>query len=262
MSERRPIRLLDRSTGELVNAFLIDEVSKEQVFAAHGVWQPYREKALRRLRVQKISWPEHWHWDWSQKARKLDFLAYRCIGVEHHDEMQGLMMLSTIHRQSRWRGHEGKPTIYIEYIESAPWNLAALAESPKFAGIGTRLLEAAVEFSVQEGCAGRLALHSLPQSETFYRRYMTETAVDPVSDSFLTYFEMTADQAPTIRRLADVLRLPASQLLVLSGNVSAPNEKVHKAAVQFAARIHEAEKLNPEQAKALRDFVQALMEAA
>ena len=70
-----------------------------------------------------------------------------------------------------------------------------------------------------------------------------------------------ADPA-TIRRLSEVLRLPASQLLVLSGNVSASNEKVHKAAVQFAARVHEAEKLTPEQAKALYDFVQALMEAA
>ena len=195
MSGRQSIHLLYRSTRESVDAFLVDEVSKEQVLAAHGVWQPYREKALRRLRSQDITWPEHWHWDWSQKARKLDFLAYRCIGIEHHDEMQGLMMLSTIHRQSRWRGQEGKPAIYIEYIESAPWNLPPLAESPKFAGIGTRLLEAAINFSLDEGCAGRLALHSLPQSETFYRRYLTEVAIDPVSGGSLTYFEMTADQA-------------------------------------------------------------------
>jgi hypothetical protein len=58
------------------------------------------------------------------------------------------------------------------------------------------------------------------------------------------------------------LKLPAAQLLVLSGNVSAPNEKLHKAALQFAARVREAEELNREQAKALHDFVQALMEAA
>ena len=67
---------------------------------------------------------------------------------------------------------------------------------------------------------------------------------------------------PTIRRLAEVLKLPASQLLVLSGNVGIPNEKLYKAALQFAARVHEAGKLNSEQAKALHDFVQALMEAA
>jgi GNAT superfamily N-acetyltransferase len=186
---------MDRATLEFVEAFLIEEVSKEQVLAAHGAWQPYREKALRRLRQQKTLWPEHWHWNWAQKAGKLDFLAYRCIGIEQGDEMQGLMMLSTVHRPSRLREQEGKPTLYIEYIESAPWNLAVLAESPKFSGIGTRLVEAAVEFSVQEGCAGRLALHSLPQSETFYRRYMTEVAVDPVAGASLTYFEMTADQA-------------------------------------------------------------------
>ena len=63
-------------------------------------------------------------------------------------------------------------------------------------------------------------------------------------------------------RLAEVLKLPASQLLVLSGNVGIPNEKLYKAALQFAARVHEAGKLNSEQSKALHDFVQALMEAA
>jgi transcriptional regulator with XRE-family HTH domain len=66
----------------------------------------------------------------------------------------------------------------------------------------------------------------------------------------------------TILRLAKALRLPASQLLILSGNDNARNEKLHKAALLFSARVHETEKLNREQAKALHDFVQALMEAA
>ena len=65
----------------------------------------------------------------------------------------------------------------------------------------------------------------------------------------------------TIRRLAEALRLPASQLLAISGDVRTPNEKLRKAAAQFAARVQE-EKLNQDQSKALHDFVQALMEAA
>ena len=44
-----------------------------------------------------------------------------------------------------------------------------------------------------------------------------------------------------VRRLAAALKLPASQLLVLSGNVGARNERIQKAALQFAARVHETE---------------------
>ena len=66
----------------------------------------------------------------------------------------------------------------------------------------------------------------------------------------------------TVRRLAEALKLPASQLLVLSGNIGSLNDKLHKAALQFVDRVHEAEKLSPEHAKALHDFVQVLIEAA
>ena len=66
----------------------------------------------------------------------------------------------------------------------------------------------------------------------------------------------------TVRRLAQVLKLPASQLLTLSGNMPGKDEKVNRAALKFAARIHEAEKLNSHQTKALHEFVRALMEAA
>lgn len=66
----------------------------------------------------------------------------------------------------------------------------------------------------------------------------------------------------TVRRLAQGLKLPASQLLALSGNTPGKDEKVYQAALKFAARIREAEKLNSHQAKALHDFVQALTDLA
>jgi hypothetical protein len=44
-------------------------------------------------------------------------------------------------------GQLGKAVLYIEYLESAPWNLRDLAGTPQFLGVGVRLLEAAVEFS-------------------------------------------------------------------------------------------------------------------
>jgi HTH-type transcriptional regulator, competence development regulator len=66
----------------------------------------------------------------------------------------------------------------------------------------------------------------------------------------------------TVCRLAQILELPASQLLALSGNTSDKDEKVYQAALKFAARIREADELNSHQTKALHDFVQALTKAA
>ncbi len=195
MSGRKPTTLLDRSAGQLVEAVLVEDVSRAELVEAHIDWQPHRLEALKRAAEGRGKWPEHWHWDWSQKAEKLKFLAYRCFGVEYGGQMQGLMMVSTIGRRARISTEGGKPVLYIEYIESAPWNLRDLTENPRFSGVGVALLEAAIGLSLREGMGGRIGLHSLPQSEAFYGRYMEDLGIDSNRDEKLRYFEMTPEQA-------------------------------------------------------------------
>lgn len=64
----------------------------------------------------------------------------------------------------------------------------------------------------------------------------------------------------TVHRLADLLKLPIPQLLVLSGNAKAATAELTEAAVRFAARSRAVEKLNPEQSDALNEFVKVLVE--
>jgi len=193
MSSRRKSRLKRAGENQLVDAEIVDELSKDELLATHLDWEPERLEALKELLNAKEPWPEHWHWDWSKKAGLLDFMAYRCIGIECEGRMQGLMMASTIARASRL-GPTGKPILYIEYVESAPWNLKDLVDDPKYSGVGIALLEAAIELSDQEGFGGRIGLHSLPQSEAFYRKYMTDLGPDP-NHQGLHYFEMSVEQA-------------------------------------------------------------------
>jgi hypothetical protein len=49
--------------------------------------------------------------------------------------------------------------------------------------------------SVDEGFAGRIALHSLAQSQPFYRRCMHDLGTDLLHAEKLSYFEMTEKQA-------------------------------------------------------------------
>src|ERR1700733_541447 len=194
MSSRRKCSLKAPNSDVLVEAQLIDELSKDDLVRAHLEWAPVRLEALKRLYEEKRGWPEHWHWDWSKKADMLDFLAFRCMGIEHEGRMQGLMMLSTVAGKSRLAGQIGKAVLYIEFLETAPWNVRDLVGTPKFLGVGVRLLEAAAEFSVDEGFGGRIALHSLPQSDDFYRKYMTDLGIDSSQSQGLRYFEMSAEQ--------------------------------------------------------------------
>ena len=120
MKFRRKCGLKVPARDDLVEADLVDELSKDDLMQAHLEWGPIRLEALKRLREAKRSWPEHWHWDWSKKADLLDLLAYRCIGLTQGERMQGLMMISTIARKGRLPEQQGKAVLYIEFLESAP----------------------------------------------------------------------------------------------------------------------------------------------
>ena len=124
----------------------------------------------------------------------LDLLAYRCMGIELGGHMQGLLMVSTIAAKGRLQSQKGKAVLYIEFLETAPWNIRDLAGAPQLLGVGVRLLEAAIEFSGEEGFGGRVGLHSLPQSTEFYRKYMTDLGLDSSQSQGLRYFEMSAEQ--------------------------------------------------------------------
>ena len=195
MTSRRPTRLFNRANEKVVPAEILNEISRDELVDVHLDWQPARLEALKNLRSRGKPWPENWHWDWSTKADNLNFLAYRCFAVECESRTQGLMMISTIGWHGRIDVQAGKPVLYIEYVESAPWNLAAFVERPLFSGIGVALIQAAIRVSVDEGFAGRIALHSLPQSQPFYRRYMHDLGIDLSHTEKLCYFEMTETQA-------------------------------------------------------------------
>jgi len=143
--------------------------------------------------------PQHWHWDWGQKVPRLRLLTYRGVGVECAGEMQGLMLIAAAGHAARLPPEMGKPIVYIDYVESAPWNVPPLAEEARFGGVGKRLIGVAVRASSDEGFHGRLGPHSLPQAEAFYEQKcgMVRVGVDPDYES-LTYFELTRERAAEI----------------------------------------------------------------
>jgi len=200
MSERSVVQLFERKTSKLVEATLIDGVSREDVEKVEASWRPFIDKEVERMKAQgkpQSLWPQHQHWDWRKKHEFSEsYLAFRMFGIECATEIQGLMMVSTTGNDCRIDSQKGKPLIYVEFLAAAPWNLASIVAEPRYSLVGSVLIAAAILLSKEEEFQGRIGLHSLPQAAGWYRDKckMADLGVDPAKKP-LRYFEMTPKQA-------------------------------------------------------------------
>lgn len=200
MRDRTDIYLNELSTGKPVEAVLVDGVTIREVSLAEVSWKPHieaKENQLVKDKVPREKWPQHLHWDWTRKHKKTSrLLAYRWLGIELEEKMQGLMLLDTVTTVGRLPEQVGKPLVYVHYLATAPWNSTELTSTPQYGWIGRVFVSAAIQVSQAEGFKGRLGLHALPQAESYYAEIcgMTELGQDPSREN-LRYFEMTAAQA-------------------------------------------------------------------
>jgi hypothetical protein len=193
-----PIQILTYIDRKPTDALLLTDLAPSVLVEVEKEWGPLRRGAARKIyqagRIQEV--PRHFHWDWGEKSKKLEFLAYRCFGIECAEKMQGLLMVVVAGKEARLAPDAGKPLVYVDYLESAPWNVIPLVDEPEYAGVGMVLMRTAVQLSYDEGFHGRVGLHALDQSEEFYRRNCGMQACG--NDSAyqgLPYYEMTREIA-------------------------------------------------------------------
>lgn len=116
-------------------------------------------------------------------------------GLSYRGQTQGLMMVSAKPHDCRLREQFGQRLLDVEFIETAPWNFDGyVGEQKRFGGVGHGFLRYAVSKSIELGYGGRFGLHSLRQSEPFYRKYMTDCGPDFEYDG-LFYFEIGQEEA-------------------------------------------------------------------
>ena len=200
MSERTAVYLKDRKTGQLVEATLIDGVTRDEVERAEAAWKPFLDQQIKRMQIEGVPrnlWPQHRHWDWRRKQEAIElYLAYRMFGIECNSEMQGLMLASTAGKNARIDSQRGKPLVHVDFLAAAPWNLGSIVDEPRYSLVGSILLATAIHLSMEEEFQGRIGLHSLPQAEAWYGNSCGMSDLGPdASAQNLRYFEMTPKQA-------------------------------------------------------------------
>lgn len=180
------IYLKEVSSGTLVRAELYDSIQQRHLDHHNQLWKPVTTKLNE----------QQGHWDWQKKWTHFSKqLSFQSFAIECNGETQGLMIVNTIMR-CQIRQQANKHLVYVEYLEVAPWNRQSVTSAPRFKLVGTVMIAAAIQLSLDEGNQGRIGLHSLPQADTFYRGQcgMTDLGQD-ASKQNLFYFEMTEAQA-------------------------------------------------------------------
>jgi hypothetical protein len=196
------VELLNRTTGEFEPAGVYRNIDESNLSDFEQEWQPLlheRRDALQSAAEIEAANVQDAHWDWRAKADvRAQSLAHESFAIEANGMTQGLLFAKTA-AFGRLREQQGLDLVYVEYIATAPWNRAGFTPTPLYKGVGRILLATAISLSVDLGFHGRLALHSIPQSESWYRVQcgMTDLGPDLEADQrgVLRYFEMTPAQA-------------------------------------------------------------------
>lgn len=193
-SPRRTARLIamNRDGYPSVEAVVIRDYPAEHLHRVESAWRKARKLNEATARKQGRSPPENSHWDWRNKIERVRTGHYSLVAVQCENEVQGLMVVASTPRSAILTSGDA---VYVDYLESAPWNIRTHKPSVRFGGVGALLLAEAIRMSVDAKFQGRVGLHSLPQAEAFYQRCgMTRVGRDSAYYD-LTYFEYTEDNA-------------------------------------------------------------------
>ena len=195
--------LLDIHSGQLADAEVDDEIRDADIADWRANWQPYVNEVVKRLEMSgtpRHEWPQSHHWDWADKAARKFSLLQRGYAVRCNGALQGLMRVQTAIAGCQIASQRGKDCVYVDYIETAPWNQQQYSSSPRYSLVGTVLIAAALHRSLEQGMKGRIGLHSLPQADTWYSGLgMVDLGFDNNRyNGRLKYFETTPQIATNI----------------------------------------------------------------
>jgi len=181
-------------TNEFEDAELYTPIDEKNLKDFETLWQPmFKAKLEKDNNVAPDG-----HWEWRKKAiAREGRIDYESYAVECNGDTQGLMFVRSTDF-AKELSQLNQFLIYVDLISSAPWNRPGFTDNRIYKGVGPLLISTAISYSIDQGFKGRIGLHSLPESESWYRDEcgMTDLGIDR-SYQNLRYFEMTVVQAQT-----------------------------------------------------------------
>lgn len=195
-----PVQLYDVAHAAAVAAELWSPITEKNLADWEAEWIPALHAQLQVLHQSGINrslWPQSRKWDWRDKKDAIELsLANQSFSIVAQGTTQAMMIID-LTKRARLNSQQLQHLVYVDFLEAAPWNRNDLqGGGPRLTGAGSIMMGTAIELSRAQGFKGRVGLHSLPQSNSFYANAcgMADLGADP-NYSNLRYFEMTPDVA-------------------------------------------------------------------
>jgi hypothetical protein len=197
------VYIVDAATGAEVEVALHDDLSADVLLDVEDQWAAHRQRLRGRLRalgVGREKWPESLHWDWGRKSLSLALLGdpddFRVMGLRRQTVWEAAMVTRCRDHAAALAPDRGKPIVYVDYLEVAPWNWTIeQIQARKFRAVGPILLRMAIEQSYAKGWHGRVGLHALPQAASFYLSQGLQWVRNDRDKQGLPYYELSAAEA-------------------------------------------------------------------
>jgi hypothetical protein len=132
----RSARLVDNRLKPrlVIGAEIVRDFPTDRIDGVEAAWAPARLSGAAWAESQGRQ-IEHGHWDSRMKIDSVRSNWHRIVAVVCEGEVQGLMAIWTRPRVSQLNT-SGDKVLYLDYLESAPWNLRSATPEPRFLGVG------------------------------------------------------------------------------------------------------------------------------
>jgi hypothetical protein len=151
--------------------------------------QNYSEEQLQEVLDQLYL--EDYHWDWFTKARAFSSDEYEWFFLFAEEQVQGACLIY----HPKPSAIDSKQIFYIEYVAVAPWNRENPIAPKQFSGVGTQLINCALDYSINIlGLEYGFSLHSLPKATGYYIK-LGMVNFESRNKESLVYFEMPRETA-------------------------------------------------------------------
>jgi hypothetical protein len=182
----RVVRLFSCATDEVVVAAIQTLHREDAKRLIDGDWWTSLGPTLR----DPVNEPDR-HWRWRElvsKTQNKPYFRAACVKTPE-DKIEGAMLLrldvSSVLEQ-------GKPSILIDRLATAPRHRVGLVEHPQFRGGGEGLLFYAIALSYSLGLSGRVSLFPIANARFYLDRGFVRTDIIEEEE---TLFELPAATA-------------------------------------------------------------------
>jgi hypothetical protein len=155
MLRPRPVRIVDRATGDKVDGIIrLATLGDKVLWSRWHSWMPAEAEDA------------HWQWDTFIDVSLAFPTLAPVFSLEASGELQGVMLLEVALPTRESLG------FHVDRLSTAPWNRPPQS---RYRGVGSVFLGDAILRHLAADFDGRVYLSSLPAAEGFYRRLgMTE----------------------------------------------------------------------------------------